>query len=304
MRRIISSAMLMAAACLVPGAAARAADVPIEQTIVYIQCTSGSPPNVATSTGSGVVVSPQGHVLTARHVIEGATSCKGSIGFANPGGGEPLIVQKKSDDVDAALLRFNAPRQYDFVRYCKLEDWMVRRDIYASGFPGGSPTGVPSFRKGVLSTVFPQGNGLLETDGQTVQGMSGGPVFASDLRSFIGVVVGASFSPAGTVNYFGILSTDSFGSQFNLIASDQPCYRRSRQVELPPAAEHWEAGDAPVALGVRPEEGICFLTSVWGVMSDPKDTIEITVRNGEFELGGSNVPGTRHGARVGCIWFD
>ncbi len=61
---------------------------------------------------------------------------------------------------------------------------MVRHEIYASGFPGDTKTGVPSFRKGILSTVFPMNGGVLETDGQTVAGMSGGPVFAGDLKSF------------------------------------------------------------------------------------------------------------------------
>ncbi|MBY3329011.1 trypsin-like peptidase domain-containing protein [Rhizobium laguerreae] len=297
MRKIFST---LACAMVLGCHPSYAEDAAIEKTIVFIECAM---PNDKTSTGSGVLISPQGHVLTALHVVKGAQSCKGSIGYANPGGGDPLGSQIESNRTDAALLRFNAPHTYDYVRYCRLEDWMVRREIYVSGFPVGTKTGVPSFRKGVLSTVFPQSSGVLETDGQTVMGMSGGPVYASDLKSFIGIVVGAAFDATGTVNYYGILPTDAFRAELDLIPSDQPCYRRSQEVDLPTAADHYEAGDPSIALGVRPDDGQCYLSSVWGQMNDPGDTVEVAVENGGFVLRGTNKNGGFHGGKARCIWF-
>lgn len=275
----------------------------VDQTIVFIECTKPGEPD---RHGSGVIVSPQGHIVTAKHVIPTppGVTCRGSIGVANPGGGIPLVIQPTVTAVDAALLRFAQQQEYQFARICALEDWMVRRKIYVSGFPGGTVTGVPSFREGVLSTVFPSSTGLLETDGQTVAGMSGGPVFSANMAGLIGIVIGAEFSPSGLVSFYGILPASSFAAMFGLNQSQMQCYRPSREVELPAESRNWKAGNAAVRLGVRSDEGICFLASVWGQFNDPGDTVAVVQVDGEFVLQGENLSAGQHGGTARCIWFD
>ncbi|AGG75751.1 MULTISPECIES: S1 family peptidase [Sinorhizobium] len=281
-----------------------------EATTVFIECKTAA----GTSRGSGVVVSVEGHVLTARHVLglkpndpmPGAIECAGSIGVADRNATRAMIAQPITVGVDAALLQFQDQRDYEFMRVCKFEDWMIRRKIFVAGFPGMTETGVPSFREGVLSTTRRNSKGVLETDGQTIAGMSGGPAFSSNLKGLVGIVIGAQFTPQGTVDYFGILPIEQrYIDDFQLTVSDQPCFRRGKVVDLPFAAEHWEAGDSPVPLGVTPEEGSCFITSVWGAMNEPDDVVEVAVHDGQYVLRGgqSNTDGS-YGAKVSCTWFD
>ncbi len=280
----------------------------VEDTIVYIECTTA----VGTSwRGSGVIVSQQGHVLTARHVlglrpgdpISGSTRCAGSIGVADTGATRRMIIQPINVTVDAALLKFSDAGPYEFARVCRFESWMIRRKIFVAGFPGKTETGVPSFREGVLSTTTMNSNGVLETDGQTIDGMSGGPVFSSNLKGLVGIVLGAQFTPQGTINYFGILPFDPpFINQFQLTVSDTPCYHEEREV---PAASlpTWGSGMAPVKLGVRVDEGVCFLGGVWGMFNDAQDQVVVDIQDNEYVLKGVD-PGGSLGGSARCIWYN
>ncbi len=304
-RRLLTLLVAAASLALTHSIASRGEPADIGKTIVFIHCMKDGKP----VRGSGVLVSQQGHVLTALHVVKNASDCQGSVGFANPLGGDPLVKQQESPTADAVLLRFAKPGPYDYVKYCRLEDWMIRRDIYAAGFPGDTKTDSPSFRKGVLSSVFPNPDGVLETDGLTVGGMSGGPVFASDLKSFIGIVVGAQFDTLGTVSYYGILPTDLYKDQFQLTASNKSCYHQTREVTLSPEVSSWRPsrpGGPPsdLPLGVRTDEGFCFISGIWGIMNDVRDSIKIEVRDDQYFLTGKSFSGLDHGADVRCIWYQ
>ena len=305
MSRQFSRLLVAAVSIALTPVATRAEPADIAKTIVFIHCDTKE----GKVRGSGVLVSEQGHVLTAGHVVKDATGCQGSIGYANPEGGDPLIMQQQPTNLDAALLRFNKPGPFEYVKYCRLEDWMVRRDIYTAGYPGDTKTGTPSFRKGVLSSVFPNPDGVLETDSQTTAGMSGGPVFASDLKSLIGIVAGAHFDVLGTVGYYGILSTDRFRDQFQLTPSDEPCYHRTHEVALPAQVNSWRPGrpgdptnDLP--LGVHTDQGFCFISGLWGTTSDSRDSVKIEVKQNQYFLTGQNVSGSTYGANVGCVWYQ
>lgn len=269
----------------------------VERTIVYIECTLGE----RTSRGTGVIVSPRGHVLTAKHVTIGANSaCQGSIGVADSNAARRLVQQPASAPVDATILRFADQQQYEFMPFCTLEDWMVRRKIFVAGFPGGTETGAPSFREGVLSTVLSNASGLLETDGQTIAGMSGGPVFSNNLVGIVGIVIGAKFAPDGTVSYFGILPVSDYANTFNLMPSTVPCYRRSGEVTV----SEWKTGDAPVDLGVGAEEGVCFLGSVRGQFNDAQDSVSVEIKDGKYVLNGFDKSGGQIGVTARCVWYD
>ncbi|RWM07981.1 serine protease [Mesorhizobium sp.] len=293
MRLLFLAVALFADFLLMGNAFAASAALP-EETIVYIKCNI---PKTQTTpaveiTGSGVVVSPEGYVLTARHVLGGKpgeslpanVDCRGTIGVADSGVAKRLIAQPIEVGTDAALLQFSETKDYPFAKFCKVEDWMIRRDLFVAGFPGDTGSGAASFRKGVLSTVKRNAYGLLETDGQTIEGMSGGPVYASNLNAIIGIVIGASFASDGTVSYFGILPVSFYQQQFGLTASDEPCYYRNNEVELrtPPV---WKG--SPVKLGIHAGEGFCFLSGVGGQFNSATDYVGVTLgENDEYVLTG------------------
>jgi hypothetical protein len=291
------------AACLLAGlgAPSEAQTQDIQQTVVYIQCSGPD----GTSRGSGVLVSPQGHVLTAGHVVPDGpgTACAGSIGAATPNPTKQLVVQPTQIPVDAALLRFAEPGPYAFASYCGIEDWMIRRRIFVAGFPGDTETFSISYREGVLATVFPDPNGLLETDGQSVEGMSGGPVYSRNLAGIVGIVIGADFTAMGNVSYYGILPVEGIIAQtLGLQASQKACYHDTRAADLPNA--RWRSGDAPVDLGVSVDEGFCFLSRVEGEFNSPDDFVQITQVDGTYVLDGNSAAGGTHGGLAQCIFYE
>lgn len=287
---------------LVMGACPVAAGPPLEKVIVYVECSG---PGGNSAAGTGVLVGQSGLVVTALHVANPTkfSSCRGTIGYANPDQGDPLVFRAQANGgKDAALLQFTRPDKYDYLEFCKLEDWMVRREIFVGGFPGAEASRVASYRKGVLSTTFRKQGGMIETDGQTVEGMSGGPVYASDLKGFIGIIAGAQGAMAGGNDFYGIIPADEFATEFGLTQSKEPCFRKSREMEMPSDGERWEADDPPVKLGVKLEDGVCFLAAVWGEMNDPGDSVAVTVHDGEYVLEGKNAVGGHHGGSARCIW--
>lgn len=281
----------------------------IENTIVYIECT-GEGGTVA-SRGTGVVVSPQGHVLTAKHVVPSGTSCRGSIGTADSNITERLVLRPTNVPVDAALLQFARNQEYEFASYCKLEPWMVRRKIFVAGYPGETETGVPSYREGILSTVFPNADLIIETDGQTVAGMSGGPVYSRNLAGIVGLVIGAKFDAQG-VSYYGILPIADYAQIFNLTESEIPCYHQYREVLtqdlVDPVTNEpsgvWMAGDPERRLGVSEDYGYCFIGAIKGEWNDPGDEVSVEVKDGEYVIRGENYGGGEHGAWARCIMYD
>jgi hypothetical protein len=304
MKAIFSLAVLANAAALSCLSGARAATA--EATTVYIECKTAG----GTLSGSGVVVSAEGHVLTARHVlglkpddpVPSNIECAGSIGVADPRATRAMIPQPLEVSVDAALLQFQDTREYEFIRVCKFENWMIRRKIFVAGFPGKTETGVPSFREGVLSTTKRNAKGVLETDGQTISGMSGGPAFSNNLKGLVGIVIGAQFSLQGTVNYFGILPIEQrYIEAFQLKVSDEPCYHREREVADLPT---WSTGMGPVKLGVQVNEGTCFLGRVWGMFNDSQDEVGVDIQDNEYVLKGEDRSGGSIGASARCIWYD
>ena len=300
---LVLAALTIISAALWSATEARA-DI-VSESIVYLECTADG----ETKRGSGVIVSPDGHVLTAKHVVPDGATCVGSIGVADPNDVSRMIVQPTNLPVDAALLQFARNMDYAFAPVCELEDWMVRRKIFVAGFPGKTQTGAPSYREGILSTVIPNASGILETDGQTVSGMSGGPVFSRNLRGIVGIVIGAEFDNLGTVSYYGILPAARYASNFGLSPSEKPCYRQYREADLfDPETDEWtgtwKAGDGPVKLGVTEDEGFCFLEGVRGLFNDAADEVWVEAIDEEYTLNGVNRSGGNHGATARCIWYE
>ncbi|NJN05238.1 MAG: trypsin-like peptidase domain-containing protein [Rhodobacteraceae bacterium] len=297
--RHVATALLLAGCFATEASAERR----IEETIAYIECKT---PSGQISRGTGVVVSRQGHVLTAKHVVPDGSTCEASLAVADSNNTTRMVVQPTNLPVDAALLRFVRQQDYAFVGYCALEDWMVRQSIFVAGFPGQTETGAASFREGILSTVFPNAEGVLETDGQTVAGMSGGPVYSRNLAGLVGIVIGAEFAVDGTVNYYGILPASFYASSLGMSPAEEPCYFET-PVVIPsdPVTgadlSTWRAGDEPIDLGVTRAQGTCFLRQVDGAFDDKGDSVSVVLKEGRFFISGTNGGEPLHGGAALCV---
>ncbi len=132
--------------------------------------------------GSGVLVSPEGHALTAAHVVEGAEKIqvKTSDGALRPA---QLVFSESSADIALVRLLDPAPQ----LSYAKLGD-SDRLSVGQMAYLIGSPFGLEnSFSVGHISgfrefdrlydgTILAE---FIQTDAAINSGNSGGPVFDS-----------------------------------------------------------------------------------------------------------------------------
>ncbi len=180
----------------------------IDDLIVYIECTAPSLPSIK---GSGVLVSADGQVLTARHVLKSGYLCRGTVA-ASPGTSRELKETKQSRSIpkefDIAHLRFAAKPDevFPYMKYCRLHGNLKGKTILGKGYPGIAGGEEVSVRQGILSTVVPDGQGMLQTDVLMAAGMSGGPVLLQDGLGLIGIVAGARFDARSQPQFYGTVS--------------------------------------------------------------------------------------------------
>jgi hypothetical protein len=200
----------------------------LDDVTVYIECTpseelqSSTTDKLYPSLGTGVLVSEQGHVLTARHVVPDGYKCKGV-----PKDGSLSKQELRKDyrsvnsNLDAILLKFsNIPDEpFPSVKYCKLNKMLKGMEIIVQGFPSNSnDVKQPSLRKGEISTTEIDGNGMFQTSAPTIRGMSGGPVVLANSSNLVGIIAGAPLDE-GTdqPSYWAVLAAESIASTFNLV---------------------------------------------------------------------------------------
>ncbi len=189
---------------------------PIEGVIVYIECKS--PNGQTTSKGTGVLVSGDGAVLTAKHVAPVGYACLGGIGTAATTPTRKLNRDPRQAPVDAMLLRFvqTGGEVFPFVRYRKLEASLRGKPISAYGFPG---TGVGDVFQtdGTIAQTNIDDRGIFGTSALQSSGMSGGPVVLKEDGNLIGIIVGANFDPTtGAPASYGVLASSLVASVFDL----------------------------------------------------------------------------------------
>ena len=145
------------------------------------------------SSGSGVIISPDGYIVTNNHVIEGADEIE--VEFFS---GERLAAKVIGTDknTDIAVLKVTSDAPLPFVSFgdsdtARVGDWVV-----AMGNPLGQgfsvSAGIVSARNRALSGIY---DDYIQTDAAINRGNSGGPLFNLD-----GEVVGvntAILSPNG-----------------------------------------------------------------------------------------------------------
>jgi len=200
---------------------------PVDDAVVYIECLDKD--NKVVSKGSGVVVSENGHVLSARHVFFpkdiDVASCRGILGGADSNNASRLVVRNQDDPgFDAAIARFSKSGNYKPMQFCDFDDSAIRTRILVSGFPGGTNTGKPSFRAGIISTTHLDQNWMVETDGMSAAGMSGGPVVNEDGTHLIGLVAGADYNAKAEPTFYGVTPVSEFANSFrDLTGNGQSC---------------------------------------------------------------------------------
>lgn len=150
--------------------------------------------------GSGVIIDPDGYVLTNAHVVRGANEIR--ITRIGPGGKEIAYsgeVTGSDPRLDIAVVRIKSSRKLPYLKLAdsakiKVGDWVLAVG-YPFGFKQTVTAGIVSSLDQSLVIEGRRYPNLIQTDAAINQGNSGGP-----LLNLNGEVIGinaAIFSPSG-----------------------------------------------------------------------------------------------------------
>ncbi len=123
--------------------------------------------------GSGVIVSPDGLILTAAHVTAGVD--KDLTVIMNDGTRLKAISMGLISNTDAAMMRIVEEGEYPYVEINKSNDYKLGHWVFALGHSGGfdQPRG-PVLR---LGRIVKDSETTVHTDCKVIGGDSGGPLF-------------------------------------------------------------------------------------------------------------------------------
>ncbi len=153
----------------------------------------------ATGTGTGVVLSPDGVVLTNNHVIRGATG----ITATDVGNGQTYQVDVLGYDrkSDVAVLQLKGAAELPVARLAGPATVTIGEPVTGLGFPNGgdlmrSAGVVRALDRGIVASDDLTGSseelgGLIDYDADTRPGASGGPLVDAD-GQVVGIVTAAS----------------------------------------------------------------------------------------------------------------
>ena len=187
----------------------------------------------ARGTGSGVVISPDGFVLTAAHVVEGSMTTK--VVFSDETTAEATVVRANAA-ADLALLRLPSVG----LPCLPLADARLppAADTWIVGSPGGKAlTG--SVTKGIVSGYRERsGWAVLQTDASINSGNSGGPLLGSD--GHIQAIVSYKVMGIGTEGLGFAVAAEEVARGLDIRFGD------SSDTEIASASEELPAGSVPV----------------------------------------------------------
>ena len=178
------------------------ADRTITPSLVVVTAQRADPGNIDTRLGSGVVINAAGSVLTALHVVDGATRIQ--LGFADGStAGATVLVTKPESDI-AVLAPDRLP---DLVVPAVMAGPSPVGDaVYAVGNPLGLThsltAGVVSATDRSIPTGRGQLSGLIQFDAAVNPGNSGGPLL-NRAGQVVGIVT-ALANPANQDFFVGI----------------------------------------------------------------------------------------------------
>jgi S1-C subfamily serine protease len=152
------------------------------------------------STGTGFIISQEGHVITNSHVINGASFCHGTIGDSPMVYELEVISDGGDQELDLCLLKIVEDQEFNYFEIEEAENINIGDQIYTIGNPKGLGL---SLTKGTISRI--KSNGDLQLDLTVNPGNSGGPLLNEDGR-----VIGVVSYLLESVNGFGFaISTDN-----------------------------------------------------------------------------------------------
>jgi S1-C subfamily serine protease len=172
----------------------------IGPSVVSIDVVAGGAEGVLRGSGTGVVLTADGEIVTNAHVVEGATSVRVRL----PGETEPRIATVLISDParDLALLRIDA----DALRpaeFADPADIRVGDEVAAVGFALGLD-GDPSVTVGIVSALHRTSadeqkalKNLIQTDAPISSGNSGGPLVNS-LGQVVGIITFVAVADLGS----------------------------------------------------------------------------------------------------------
>jgi S1-C subfamily serine protease len=164
--------------------------------------------------GTGFLVTPEGHLITAYHVVEDATQILASFEI------EPeKFIQAQllgwDKEADLAVLQLSEQNVYPYVLLAEQgHKPSLGEEVGVLGYPMGEELGREiSYTKGTVSSLREiEGMQLIQTDAVATHGSSGAPVFRLNDWKVVGVVIG------------GI--KQEIASGLNFAVSIQEVYRR------------------------------------------------------------------------------
>ena len=160
----------------------------LEPAVVAIQATNGR----ATGQGTGVVITPDGEVLTNAHVVEGAANIRVTLQGESQSRAATLVGADTGSDI--ALLRINGASGLRTADLGSSAAVKVGDDVVAVGNALGL-RGDPTVTRGIVSGLnrsLDTLTGMIQTDAAINPGNSGGP-----LVNNAGQVIGINTAVAG-----------------------------------------------------------------------------------------------------------
>lgn len=157
--------------------------------------------SVGSASGTGLIISPDGEVLTNAHVVEGATAVKVTLAGESQSRDASVIGADRAADL--ALLKIAGVTGLPAATLGKSSDVRVGDDVVAIGNAlalKGGPTvtrGIVSALDRTLATAESTMTGLIQTDASISSGNSGGPLVDATGR-VIGINSAVAASGQGT----------------------------------------------------------------------------------------------------------
>ncbi|MDO8362614.1 MAG: trypsin-like peptidase domain-containing protein [Actinomycetota bacterium] len=280
-----------------------AAAATVAPSVVSIHAVSETGELVGRSSGTGVVLTPDGEILTNAHVVNGAAAVNVRVAGETEPRAATVVALDESRDL--ALLRIDADR-LQAATFADPADIRVGDEVVAVGY-ALDLDGDPTVTAGIVSALGRTSaddtmalKGLIQTDAPISSGNSGGPLVNS-LGEVVGIVTFVALADIGTTanslgfaisnaellptvemlrasvgsgppaaGYLGVgLRERTDGGSGALVSEVQP--------DSPAEAAGLEVGDAIVAFGGEAVSGAAGLKAVIRD-HEPGDEVVIDVR--------------------------
>lgn len=153
--------------------------------LALVASEGGAAPRPGTAFG----VSPEGRLVTSRHVLQAAPGARVLVRYAGTTAWLPAHIVRVSDTADLALLQLDKPGKHPAIVGVSHNGMLARvgAPVASIGFAEGA-NAAPTMTAGLVSAL---GSDLLQIQAYAGEGSSGSPVF--DARGdVVGVVAGSA----------------------------------------------------------------------------------------------------------------